>query len=101
MSDGPPTDGPAGDDPGGPPRRARRRALAGAVATVVLVGLGVWCLTRGVVPVATTGGLLVAPVVETRLVGGWITGGVAALTAAVLAAVDAGGAARTRRRLGG
>lgn len=66
-----------------------RRAVATAVVAVVLLVVGVLCLTHGVDTSPSTGGLLVAPVPLTQVLGAWVTGGVVLVTAALLCAIDA------------
>jgi hypothetical protein len=66
-----------------------RRAVATAVVAVLLLVAGVLCLTHGVDTSPSTGGLLVAPVPLTRVLGAWVAGGVVLVTAAVVCAIDA------------
>jgi hypothetical protein len=65
-----------------------RRAVVSAVAAVALLVLGALCLAHGLDTAPSTGGLLVSPVPLTRVLGAWVAGGVALVTAAVLCAVD-------------
>jgi hypothetical protein len=69
-----------------------------AVATLILLGVTAWCLVHGIRFGSSTGGLLLAPVRQVRIEGGWIVGATAAATAAVLVAVWA--VLRRRARLG-
>jgi hypothetical protein len=66
-----------------------RRAAVTAVVAVLLLVAGVVCLMRGIDTSPATGGLLVAPVPLTQVLGGWVTGGVVLVTAAVVCAIDA------------
>jgi hypothetical protein len=66
-----------------------RRAVATAVVAVVLLVVGVLCLAHGVDTSPSTGGLLVAPVPLTQVLGAWVAGGVVLVTAALLCAIDA------------
>lgn len=64
-----------------------RAVASGLVAVVLLVGAA-FCLTRGLDTSPSTGGLLVAPVELTRVVGGWVAAGVVLATAGLLCVVD-------------
>lgn len=64
---------------------------------VVLLGVGAWCLTRGIAIGSSTGGLLTAPVREVRLHGGWLVGATAAVTTALIVALEGVGRSRRRR----
>ncbi len=66
-----------------------RRAVVTAVVALVLLVLGVLCLVHGVDTAPSTGGLLVAPVPLTRVLGAWVAGGVVLVTAAVVCGIDA------------
>ncbi|WP_433800521.1 hypothetical protein [Actinomycetospora sp. CA-084318] len=69
-------------------RPARRRALVTAVVAVLLLVAAGFCLARGLDTAPSTGGLLVAPVELTRVLGAWVTAAVVLATAAVLCGVD-------------
>jgi hypothetical protein len=60
-----------------------------AVIAVVLLVAGVVCLLHGVNTSPSTGGLLVAPVPLTQVLGAWVTVGVVLVTAAVVCGIDA------------
>lgn len=75
--------------------RSRRAAVAWLLAAAVLLGIGAWCLTRGVDVRSSTAGLLTAPVRQVRLRGEWLTGATVAVTAAVIVAIE--GLGRLRR----
>ncbi|MCD2192667.1 hypothetical protein LQ327_04590 [Actinomycetospora endophytica] len=66
-----------------------RRAVVTAVIAVLLLAGGVVCLLHGVDTSPSTGGLLVAPVPLTQVRGGWVSGGVALVTAALVCGIDA------------
>lgn len=66
-----------------------RRVVVTAVVAVVLVVVGVLCLTHGVDTAPSTGGLLVAPVPLTQVRGGWVAAGAVLVTAAVVCGIDA------------
>ena len=66
-----------------------RRAVVTAVVAVVLLVVGLLCVAHGVDTAPSTGGLLVSPVPLTRVLGAWVAGGVALVTAAVVCAIDA------------
>jgi hypothetical protein len=66
-----------------------RRAVVTAVIAVVLLVVGVLCLGHGIDTAPSTGGLLVAPVPLTRVLGAWVAGGIALVTAGVVCAIDA------------
>lgn len=75
---------------------AARRGAA-LVATVVLLALAAWCLTRGIEVRSSTGGLLTAPVPSTRVSGGWLLAAAVAGTAGILTALEAGAGPGPRR----
>ena len=66
-----------------------RRAVATAVVAALLLVVGVLCLMHGVDTSPSTGGLLVAPVPLTQVLGAWVAAGVVLVTAAVVCAIDA------------
>ncbi|WP_285587235.1 hypothetical protein [Actinomycetospora sp. NBRC 106378] len=68
--------------------------MTAVVAVLLLVG-AVLCFGRGLDSAPSTGGLLVAPVELTRVLGAWVAAGVVLATAAVLCLVDV--VARIRR----
>jgi hypothetical protein len=74
-----------------------RRLVVTAVAAVVLLIAGAMCVAHGVDTAPSTGGLLVAPVPLTRVLGGWVAAGVVLVTAAVLCAIDVVARWRTGR----
>lgn len=74
-----------------------RAAATGLVAVVLLVGAAT-CLTLGLDTAPSTGGLLVAPVELTRVVGAWVAAGVVLATAGLLCVVDVVARLRTARR---
>ncbi|MCD2186022.1 hypothetical protein [Actinomycetospora soli] len=61
--------------------------MTAVVAVLLLVAAGL-CLARGLDTEPSTGGLLVAPVELTRVLGVWVTAAVVLTTAAVLCVVD-------------
>jgi hypothetical protein len=65
----------------------RRVLVTTVVAVLLLVGAAL-CLGRGLDAAPSTGGLLVAPVELTRVLGAWVAAGVVLATAAVLCLVD-------------
>ncbi|PVZ10092.1 hypothetical protein [Actinomycetospora cinnamomea] len=75
----------------------RRRAVVLAAVTVVLAVAATVLLVAGVEVRETTGGLLVTPIRQLRLVGGLLLAGTAAGVAAVLTALAAVSAARRAR----
>lgn len=74
-----------------------RRVALTTVLVVLLLVAGVACLTHGVQTAPSTGGLLVAPVPLTQVLGAWVAGGVALVTAALVCAIDAVARWRTTR----
>jgi hypothetical protein len=72
----------------------RRAVVTAIVAVLLLVGAAL-CLTRGIDTSPSTGGLLVAPVELTRVLGAWVAAAVVLATAAVLCLIDV--VARLRR----
>jgi len=66
---------------------SRRVVVTGVVAVALLV-VGLLCVAHGVDTAPSTGGLLVAPVPLTRVLGAWVASGVVLVTAAVLCAID-------------
>ncbi|MHC1562038.1 hypothetical protein ACR9E3_24005 [Actinomycetospora sp. C-140] len=76
----------------------RRRAVVLAAAAVVLAIAAVALLVAGVQVRETTGGLLVEPIRQLHLVGGFLLGGTAAGVAAVIVALSAVPAVRRARR---
>ncbi len=77
-----------------------RRVVVTALIAVALLVVGLVCVAHGVDTAPSTGGLLVAPVPLTRVLGGWVASGVALVTAAVLCAIDVVARWRTRPRTG-
>ena len=77
----------------------RRRAALATTVALVLAGLAVWCVARGVSHRPSVGGLLVQPVPTVRVVGGWVAAAVLAGTVALLVAIEAVRALRTHRAL--
>lgn len=77
-------------------RPGTRRALVTAVVAILLLVGAALCLARGLDTAPSTGGLLVAPVELTRVLGGWVAAGVALTTVAVLCVIDV--VARVRAR---
>ena len=77
----------------------RRVVVTGVVAVALLV-VGLLCVAHGVDTAPSTGGLLVAPVPLTRVLGAWVASGVVLVTAAVLCAIDVVARWRTRARTG-
>ena len=73
-----------------------RAVVSGLVAVVLLVGAAL-CLALGLDTSPSTGGLLVAPVALTRVVGGWVAAGVVLATAGLLCVVDVVARVRTAR----
>jgi hypothetical protein len=65
-----------------------RRVVVTAVVAVLLAAAGIVCLVIGVDTEPSTGGLLVAPVPLTRVIGAWVSGGIVLVTASVLCAID-------------
>jgi hypothetical protein len=65
------------------------RAVGTGVGAVVLLVAGVLCLVHGVDTAPSTGGLLVAPVPLTRVLGAWVGVGVVLVTAALVCGIDA------------
>ena len=78
--------------------RPGRRAAALTVAAVVLAIAAVVLLVAGVQVRETTGGLLVVPIRQLHLLGGFLLAGTAAGVAAVIVALAAVPALRTARR---
>lgn len=72
--------------------------MAAAVATVLLLVLAGWCLSRGIRVESSTAGLLTAPIPQTRLFGGWLVGAAGAVTAAILCGLEAGAGLPERLR---
>jgi hypothetical protein len=77
-----------------------RRRLLLAAATVVLAVAAVVLLVAGVDVRETTGGLLVSPIRQLHLVGGYLLAGTAAGVAAVLTALAAVPARRATAEAG-
>jgi len=75
-----------------------RRAALLAAATVLLAVAAVVLLVLGVEVRETTGGLLVTPIRQVRLVGGFVLTGTAAGVAAIVTALSAVPALRDARR---
>ncbi|HSK58222.1 MAG TPA: hypothetical protein VK935_04135, partial [Actinomycetospora sp.] len=67
----------------------RRRAVLLVAATVLLAAGAVVLLAAGVEVRETTGGLLVTPIRQLHLVGGYLVAGTVAGVAAVLTAMSA------------
>jgi hypothetical protein len=65
-----------------------RRALGTAVVAVLLLVGAALCLARGIDTAPSTGGLLVAPVELTRVLGAWVAAAIVLATAAVLCLID-------------
>jgi hypothetical protein len=78
--------------------RPRRAALLLTAATVLLAVGAAVLLVAGVEVRETTGGLLVTPIRQLRLVGGYLLAGTVAGVAAVLTGMSAVAALRRARR---